>query len=42
MFLKQDLKYNKEGFYIHSNNQDFREKEVMLDTSELEEVEEGE
>ena len=42
MFLNQGLKYNKEVFYMHSNNQDFREEEVMIDTSEVEEVEEGE
>ena len=42
MFLNQGLKYTKEGFYMHSNNQDFREEEVMIDTSEVEEVEEGE
>ena len=42
MFLNQGLKYTKEGFYMHSNNQDFREEEVMIDTSEVEEVEVGE
>ena len=42
MFLKQGLKYTKEGFYMHSNNQDFREEEVIIDTSEVREVEEDE
>ena len=39
MYLKQGLKYTKDGFYMNSNNQDFKE-EVMIDTSEVEEVEE--
>ena len=40
MYLKQGLKYTKDGFYMNSNNQDFKEEEVMIDTSEVEEVEE--